>query len=71
MAKYKTLELHLLKLYTLRLGPNSYKHTCTLADWDDGESVELSMTLKYPITAVTPLKLRVVVEDLPEAPAPT
>lgn len=71
MAKYKTLELHLASMTTLRMAPNQYHHDITLVDWDDGEEVNLSMTLKYPITAVTPLKLRVIEEDLPEAPAPT
>ncbi|GAI89750.1 unnamed protein product [marine sediment metagenome] len=71
MAKYKTLELHLHTMTTTKLGPNIYKHNLTLIDWDDGEEVKITMTLSYPITAVTPLKLRVVVEDIPEAPAPT
>ena len=71
MAKYKTLELHLHTMTTLKLGPNMYKHELTLVDWDDGEEVKLTATLAYPITAVTPLKFRVVVEDIPEAPLPT
>ncbi|GAH86712.1 unnamed protein product, partial [marine sediment metagenome] len=37
MAKYKTLELHLHTMTTLKLGPNMYKHDLTLIDWDDGE----------------------------------
>jgi len=71
MAKYKTLELHLHSMTTLKLGPNSYRHDLTLRDWDDGETVTCSMTLSYPITAVTPMRIRVVVEDIPEAPAET
>lgn len=71
MAKYKTLELHLHTMTTVRLAPNSYQHTLVLRDWDDGETINMTMTLDYPITAITPLKLRVVVEDIPEAPAPT
>lgn len=70
MAKYKTLELHLHTMTTLKLGPNMYKHDLTLRDWDDGEEVKITMTLDYPITTVTPLKIRVVVEDIPEAPTP-
>jgi len=68
MAALRTLELHLHTMTTLRLGPNNYQHTMVLRDWDDGEEVKLTMTLKYPISAITPLKLRVVFEDLPESP---
>ena len=71
MAKYKTLELHLTQMSTLRLGPNTYSHEITLVDWDDGEKVKATMVLDHPITAVTPMKIRVVVEDIPEAPPPT
>lgn len=70
MAKYKTLELHLTNMTTTRLGPNSYRHELLLTDWDDGEVVNVSMTLKHPITAITPVKIRVVEEDIPEAPLP-
>ena len=71
MAALKTLELHLTQMTTSRLAPNKYQHNLTLRDWDDGEKVDITMTLKHPITAVTPLKLRVVYEDIPEAPPPT
>jgi len=71
MAKYKTLELHLVSLNTVRLAANSYRHDLTLRDWDDGEQVSLTITLSYPINAVQPFKLRVLTEDLPETPAPT
>ncbi|MBA7609563.1 hypothetical protein ES703_16754 [subsurface metagenome] len=70
MAKYKTLELHLHTMKTVKLGPNNYKHTITLVDWDDGEEVIIAASLHYPISAITPLKMRVVEEDIPEAPSP-
>ena len=70
MAKFKTLELHLTQMTTLRLGPNSYSHDITLVDWDDGEKVHATMVLNHPITAVTPMRIRVVEEDIPEAPVP-
>ncbi len=71
MAALRTLELHLHTMNTIRLGPNNYRHTIVLRDWDDGEEVNLTMTLKYPVSAITPLKLRVVQEDLPESlPSP-
>lgn len=69
MAKYKTLELHLVELKTIRVSPNNYRHTLTLRDWDDGEQISLTVNLSYPINAVTPIKFRVLVEDLPESPA--
>ncbi|MBA7479413.1 hypothetical protein ES707_14847 [subsurface metagenome] len=68
MSKYKTLELHLHTMTTLKLGPNMYKHDIILVDWDDGEEVKITTTLDYPINAITPLKFRVIVEDIPEAP---
>ena len=71
MAKFRTLELHLYSMTTIKVGPNKYQHTLTLRDWDDGEEVNVTMTLKHPISAVTPLKLRVIEEDIPEAPPPT
>ncbi len=71
MAKYKTLELHLTSLSTLRLGPNHYRHTLSLRDWDDGEKISLTVDLAYPISAVTPIKFRVLIEDLPESPPET
>ena len=66
MAKYKTLELHMVSLNTIRIAPGNYRHTVTLHDWDDGEKVDLSIELSCPINAITPLKIRVLIEDLPE-----
>ena len=68
MAKYKTLELHLISLQTTRLGASKYRHDLTLRDWDDGEEVSLTVELRYPISAVTAWKIRVLTEDLPESP---
>lgn len=69
MAKYKTLELHLVELKTVKIADLNYRHTLTLRDWDDGEAVSLTINLTYPISAVTAWKIRVLVEDLPESPA--
>ena len=71
MAEYKTLELHLVSLQTIRMGPNLYRHDITLHDWDDGEKVDLTINLSYPINAITPLKIRVLIEDLLESPPGT
>ncbi len=66
MAKYKTLELHLISLQTTRISANNYHHEITLRDWDDGEEVKITIQLSYPISAVTAWKLRVLIEDLTE-----
>ncbi|MBA7540936.1 hypothetical protein ES705_33239 [subsurface metagenome] len=71
MAKYKTLELHPVKLDTIRLAPGNYRHSITLHDWDDGEEVTFTINLSYPINAITPLKIRVLIEDLLESPPST
>jgi len=71
MAKYKTLELHLVSLNTIRLSANNYRHTLTLRDWDDGEEISLTVDLSYPINAVTPIKFRILIEDLLESPPAT
>lgn len=61
----------MVSLSTLRIGPGNYRHSVTLHDWDDGEQVSLTIDLSYPINAITPLKIRVLIEDLLETPPET
>ncbi len=71
MSKYQTYELHVISLKTVRLGPREYLHNVILRDWDDGQQVMLDMRLSNPINTITPWKIRVLIEDLPESPPET
>lgn len=69
MAKFHTLDLHLINLKVIRLGPGRYSNEVICRDWDDGVSISFNTISQYPIMAISNFKVRVQVEDLIESPA--
>jgi len=67
MAKFLTLDLHLVQLNVTRLGPGRYRNQVTCRDWDDGILIPFDTITPYPIMAISNFKVRVQVEDLIES----
>ncbi len=70
MAKFKTLDMHLVNLNVTRLGPGNYVSNITARDWDDGEEATFSLRMAFPVIALSILKIRIQIEDLQESPPP-
>lgn len=68
MATYRTLDLFLTKLDSVRLGPNNYRTTATMIDWDDGVETQISLTSPGPIIAIKTISMRMQTEETLEAP---
>lgn len=68
MANWRDLQLHPWEYKTTRLGPRNYRSVIKLRDWDDGSYTELTVDTPGPIIGIKDLEIRILVEDIPEAP---
>ncbi len=70
MAKFKTLDMHLVNLRVIRNSAGDYTNTVTATDWDDGVTISFQARMEFPIIALSTFKVRIQVEDLIESPPP-
>lgn len=70
MAKFKTLDMHLVNLRVIRNSAGDYTNTVTATDWDDGVTISFAARMEFPIIALSTFKVRIQVEDLIESPPP-
>lgn len=68
MAAYRTLDLFLTKLNSVRLGHGNYRTTATMVDWDDGVETEIVLSSPGPIIAISTIKMRMQTEETIETP---